>query len=283
MEFFIVGVISLIVGCILGVKVIARTAKPVISERLSMQAIDRSNYLFTLRRELANILIGRNPRRYLQLYQELRTELKSLESWHIEEINRHLSELCKKYPSYNDFDILNIREYVLYADGVSWLSYEELVGRYRDIVTFIALSLIGDLDWKDASSRGWIKLDITHKYSSAEIEHLSEYVERIEDTKLQLAIDSAMEVYYANGGLQKGSLDNKLFTVQHIYHPSPDSRYGIHLKSTDEFAIYSLFVYEDGHASYSYYRSDSKFEREESLNVLHALLDEKKQGSMSHP
>ena len=282
MEFFVVGIISLIVGCILGVKLIARTAQPVISERLSMQATDRANYLFTLRRELANILIGRNPRRYLQLYQELCTELKSLESWRIEEIKRRLLKLSSEYPFYNDFDIINTREYVLYTDGVSSLTYEELEGRYRDIVTFIALSLIGDLDWKDASSRGWIRLDLTHKYSSAEIEHLSEYVGRIEDAKLHLAIDSAMEVYYANGGLQKGSFDNNLFTVQHIYHPSPDSRYGIHLKNTDEFAIYSLFVHDDGHASYSYYRSDSKFEREEPLNVLDALLDEKKQGPMSH-
>ena len=35
-----------------------------------------------------------------------------------------------------------------------------------------------------------------------------------------------------------------------------DSRYGIHLKKTDEFGIYSFFVHDDGKTSSSYGRLD---------------------------
>jgi hypothetical protein len=64
----------------------------------------------------------------------------SFKSWRLEEINKRLSELTKEYEFYNDFDIIGSKEYVLYSDN--WHNYEELESRYRDIATFVALSLI---------------------------------------------------------------------------------------------------------------------------------------------
>ena len=40
----------------------------------------------------------------VRLYQELSSELSWLESWRLEEVKKHLAELCEKYPSYDDFD-----------------------------------------------------------------------------------------------------------------------------------------------------------------------------------
>ncbi len=269
-EFLIVGIAALLGGFLLGSKLSAKAVAPAVREVLNTQAIDRANLLQTLRRELANILIWRNPQRYLQLYRQLHSEAATLSSWRPEEVRRRLTELCNKYPNYSDFDAISTREYVLYSDGVSWNDDVELEGRYRDIVTYIALSVIGDPTWKEAESRGFV-----HKLSDEELAHLSKYVQRIEDTKLRLRIDQAVEAYFARRDEHNGLHDNDFYSVRPLHHFA-ENRYGIHLKRTGEFAIYSFFMFDDGRTSYSYYRSDPTFEHELRLDVLHAVLEEVK-------
>ena len=54
MEVFIFGLAALIGGFVLGSKLSAKAVAPVLSEVSNTQAIDRANFLQTLRRELAN-------------------------------------------------------------------------------------------------------------------------------------------------------------------------------------------------------------------------------------
>jgi hypothetical protein len=274
MELFFVGLGTLIVGFLLGMKFTAMAALPGIKDIQGTQAIDRANYLFILRRELANILIWRDPQRYLRLYQELSSELSSLESWRLEEIKKRLAELCEKYPDYDDFDIIASKEYVLYPDAVSWNSYEQLEAHYRDIATFVALSLIGDTNW--SNERWRIKLDFTHKFGPDGNEHLLEYVERIEDTKLIMRIDQAMHAYYTMRDNESVVLDNDFFAVKMHYRSSPDLCYTLHIKRTNEFAIFSRFIHDDGHTSDTYFRSDSTFEKEQLLHPNSDVLGELK-------
>ena len=250
MELFLVGIVALGVGFYLGVKLIAKAAQPEIKEIEKTRAIDRGNYLFTLRRELANILIWRDSQRYVKLYQDLCIELSSFKSWRLEEINKRLAELSKKYPYYNDFDIINKKEYVLYSDN--WHNYEELESGYRDIATFIALSLLSNTSWQDA--RYQIDFPFTDEYVPDKLKHLLEYVERIEDTKLIMRIDQAMDAYYTMRDKETGMLDNDSFAVKILYRSRPDICYGIHIKRTNEFAIYSVFHYDEGGRHEEYYR-----------------------------
>ena len=271
MELFLVGLLALVVGFFLGFKLIAKAAQPEIKEMQKNQAIDRASYLFTLRRELANILIWRDSQRYVKLYQDLCTELNSLKSWRLEEINKRLAELSKKYPYYNDFDIIGKKEYVLYSDN--WHKYEELEEGYRDIATFIALSLVTNTSWIDA--RYQIDFPFTDEFVPKKLEHLLEYVERIEDTKLIMRIDKAMDAYYTMRDNETGVLDNDFFAVKMLYRSRPDNLYGIHIKRTNEFAIFSIFEHE-GRTSESRFRSDSTFEKEIYLHSNGSLLDELK-------
>ena len=272
MELFFVGLISLVVGFLLGIKLTVKTALPEIKEMEKTRAIDRGNYLFTLRRELANILIWRDPQRYVKLYQELCSEFKSFKSWRLEEINKSLSELSKKYEFYNDFDIIGTKEYVLYSDH--WHNYEELEARYRDITTFVALSLIASKSWIDAQYQ--IDFPFTDEYVPDKLEHLLEYVDRIEDTKLIMRIDQAMDAYYSMRDNESGMLDNDFFTVKMHYRSSPDLCYALHIKRTNEFAIFSRFIHDDGHTTDNYFRSDSTFEKEQLLHSNGSVLDELK-------
>jgi hypothetical protein len=237
----------------------------VVTEVATTQAIDRANYLQTLRRELANVLIWRDPQRYLRLYQQLLAETSSFGSWRPEEVRKRLAELCAKYPNYIDFDTIGTREYVLYADGINEDQFER---QYRDIVTFIALSVVVDPTWKKAASRGYV-----HKLNEEELDHLTEYVQRIEDTKFRLRIERAVESYYCWRDNESRALDNDFYSIRPLHHFA-ENRYGVHFKQTGEFAIYSFFVFDDGRTSYSYYRSDPTFELEGRLEPLYAALDE---------
>jgi hypothetical protein len=269
MYLFLVGLVALVVGLFLGAKLIAKGSLPGILEMQKSQAIDRANYLFTLRRELANILIWRDSQRYAKLYQELCSEFKSFKSWRLEEINKRLSELSKKYEFYNDFDIIGSKEYVLYSDN--WHNYEELESRYRDIATFVALSLTANKSWMNAQYQ--IDFEFIKEFEPDEHNHLLEYVEQIEDTKLIIRIEQAMDAYYTMFR-ESGFLDNDFLTVRPISSLTPDNRYSIHIKRTNEFAIYSVFHYDEGGTRKEYYRSDSTFEKEIYLHSNGSLLDE---------
>ncbi len=274
MELFLVGLVALVVGFFLGFKLIAKAAQPEIKEMQKNQAIDRASYLFTLRRELANILIWRDPQRYVKLYKELCSEFNSFKSWRLEEINKRLSELSKEYPFYADFDTIGSKEYVLYPDAVSWNSYEKLEANYRDLATFVALSLQSNASWQDAKYQ--IDFNFTAEHVPDKLEHLLEYVERIEDTKLIMRIDQAMDAYYSMRDKETGVLDNDFFALKMLYRSSPDLCYSLHIKRTNEFAIYTVFHFDEGGTSKSYYRSDSTFEKEDLLFSNPALLDELK-------
>ena len=43
--------------------------------------------------------------------------------------------------------------------------------------------------------------------------------------------------------------------------------------SRQEFGLYSFFMHDDGHASYSWYRSDPTFEKEQLINPLSEVCD----------
>lgn len=267
MDFYLIGVIALIaliVGMLLGSKVITKTIQPEIKELLKNRAIDRASYLFTLRREIANILIWQDPQRFVKLYQELCSEINSYKSWRPEEINKHLLELSKKYPEYNDFDCIGIKEYVLYAGSKK--NYEEFELCYRDIATFIALSLISNKSWKDA--RYQIEFDLANEFITDKLDFLLKYAKGIENTKLVMRINQAMRDYYIHCNNESQFLDNKLFTVQINQVRTPDRRYNIHIKSANEFAIFSEYN--------EYYQSDSTFENAKSFDYDKELLEQLK-------
>jgi hypothetical protein len=75
------------------------------------------NYLNTLRRELANHLVWQDPDRYLQLYQLIHAETATFEDLTTVAAQARLLELSKKYPQYQDFDLIGTRDYVIYADA----------------------------------------------------------------------------------------------------------------------------------------------------------------------
>ena len=135
---------------------------------------------------------------------------------------------------------------------------------------FAALSSIADAAWKDAAGNKHV-----HTTDDEELAHLTKYIQRIEDTKLRLLIDRAMEFYYRVCRDDVRNFDNDFYSITSLPYFA-ENRYGVHLKRTNEFAIYSFFVFDDGRTSDSSYRSDPTFEQEGFMDPLSAVLDERK-------
>jgi hypothetical protein len=271
MEILISSVISLALGVFIGFRFIAGSLRPELSSSAQSQAIDRANYLQTLRRELANILIWRDPGGYLELYKTLHTETKSFASWRPDAIKARLAELYSKYPNYSDFDLIATREFVLYPrDNASSLETSDIQDRYKDIIQFETLSLIGVEGWKAAGNF------VVHITDDKELAYLHEYVLKVRDTQFKIRLAQAVDfatLISANSESASCELDNDFYLVRRL--PSlADVRYGIHIKSTNEFGIYSFFVFDDGRIHNSYYRSDPLFQLEQPLDVIPEVFEE---------
>src|SRR5262245_13904843 len=67
------------------------------------KAHDRNNLLNAWRREIANMLVWRDPDRYLELYRSLHAEVATYKNWKQGELQAKYDELSKQYPQYEDF------------------------------------------------------------------------------------------------------------------------------------------------------------------------------------
>ena len=85
-----------------------------------------------------------------------------------------------------------------------------------------------------------------------------------------------MEKYYYARNSETRILDNDFYSVEmNLNNHSPANEYLIHLKTTNEFAVYESFMYDNGKTTESFYRSNSTFEtRELIVGVSHGLLEE---------
>ncbi|WP_262298999.1 hypothetical protein [Microvirga sesbaniae] len=243
----------------------AQTAQDWRVERASAQ--DRALALAALRRELANVLIREDPDRFLRVAERARQT--DLDIQKADNANRQARRkvLTDRIPYYTDFDIVGTHDHVLYADALSWRSFEDIEQHYLAIVEFHALQHAMEEHWKDLPAT-----------SERALEHLREYVRKIKDTRFKRRIIEAEKEYFAyRQGLDEGSGTTILTRGRERYEtrqlavlPVPhvaESRLGIHFKDTDEYGIFSVF-YGDDKTFYSQYRSNATFEKETYLDTL---------------
>jgi len=238
------------------------------------QVHDRNNLLSAYRREIANVLVWRDPDRYLDFYRTLHTEVSTYKDWKIDALQAKHDELAKKYPQYADFDGFGTRLHVLYTDTHYGWS-EDLAARFADITRFQALAFTSY--WKSEAT--WLG----GATSDDDLAHLTEYVLSIKDTKFALRLERAVDDYRAwcegKGGrphwdspIEEQTFDTYTVTVRPISHFA-ENRYGVHFKDTNEFGLYTFYVFDDGRISYSYYRTDAKFQSEHPLDHLRSVAD----------
>lgn len=256
---------GLIFGIWLGAKVRHAAAQSIFEKAAASQAHDRNNFLALARRQIANLLIWRDPDRFLRTYELLHTEERAIPEMRPEAVRARLRELCNKYPNYSDFDALGTRDYVLYPDAASMLSLDDLEERYRDAMLFTALSIANDKKWKYFRAT-----------DAKELEHLREYVARIKDTVFRAKLMNAMRDYYLAAQHTDGlpeTFETANYFIRRVDHFA-ENRRGIYLKRTGEYGLYTFFQSDEGKSYDGYYRSDPGFEKQQPLRTLPEVIDD---------
>jgi hypothetical protein len=136
------ALVGLFVGASLRGRAPQNLQAPMLNELALNMASDRELMLFTFRRELANYMVRLDPVRFFQLYRKARSAEAAIGSADKAEREAQLTIITKKYPMYEDFDLVGTRGHVLYADALSMHSLEDIEEHYLNLVKFHALKLV---------------------------------------------------------------------------------------------------------------------------------------------
>lgn len=224
----------------------------------------------TLRREIANYLIRRDPDRYVRLYEKARQIDSEIQHASKDVVVAQMTLLGDKFPFHTDFDLIGTREHVLYADSMTSHADEDIEEHFLNVVRFHAVSRVLDEKW---GMRGEATNDQT-------LQHCREYARKIKDTRFRQRLIAAIDDFYKHSVTPnrlaktqtEPAYENRSIAVFHVDHIA-ENRYGIWLKDTDEYGIYSFFYDDERDKTYkSYYRSNRMFEAETLLDYLR--LDE---------
>lgn len=261
-----------VVGAIIGAIIISKAwvrsdaAKDRELAYVKLQQVgDQINFLHTLRREISNILIWSDPDRYRQLYVDLIAESQNIKKFSAAEVELAHNRLCEKYKVFRDFDVIGIKEFVIYTENVF---DNELAAGYRDIATFLIQ--------KGALDSQWLSADPP---SGSELKFLDRQVSIIKATRLKIKLDLAKNIYrdkrVFNADLPSTnpSFENGLFTVWNLPHPF-EIRTGFFFKKTNEYAIAATYVFGDGKILETEYKSNQKFEELEVLDYNRQVVSD---------
>ena len=215
-------------------------------------------YLEVLRRELANVISRESPDKLIALYRKAKAQEREMQKADKARVDAELSALTHKYPMYEDFDKIGTKHFVPYSGDALWGEQDELSDAYLDISKFMALTRI----LEGRSGRPIFPDDDDDIFKRS--------MQELKDQTFKTALKSAVDRYYLArrmaeaAGSDLGNYEDQQIAVRHL--PSyADIKYGIHLKQTDEYGIYSFFVHDDGKISNFYSRSDQSFGSETAL------------------
>lgn len=265
----IIFLIAFIAGVIVESKSLSKKHLVKSNRKARYHAEDLCVLLSTLRRELTNYLIKRDPDRFIDINYKLLDEFKFIDSLSFAEQEAQERVLASKYPFWRDFDVLGTREFILYEDGFKLYfdkNTENIEQAYIDNAKFQYIKHLAD------------RIDGGSVYDKPEVamkgylEKVQEYAKQIKDTKLHQKLTLAYREYrtYLLGGDNSSSreYDTSWFRALSIYHFA-ESRWGFHFKDTNEYGLVGRFISDDDKTYWSYYRSDKSFSEEIILDHLH--------------
>jgi len=249
-------VVGAVGGFMFGATTFSKIMKEATEQSARQLAADQDLLMRTFRRELGNWLFKTDPDRYIALYAQARAiEAEILAA---DAPTRHalMKRIATDVPFIADFDFVGTREHVSYGDALGLGSQDQIEENYLDIVRWQSLQIAGDPAWKY----------VAKPTSDADAEHAVTYAKRLKDTRFKKRLEETMRLYwFSRNDTESLNLDNDFFSVRYVSHVA-ERRYGIHLKDTDEFGLFSVF-YGDDRNFESYYRSSPDFSEEISLDA----------------
>jgi hypothetical protein len=159
-----------------------------------------------------------------------------------------LTSLTHKYPVFEDFDKIATKHFVPYSVENLWGEEDELPETYLDIAKFLILTRI-----QDGRSRRAVFPDDDDQIFQRSMQELK-------DRTFRRSLEDAIDKYYLvqrvaeRSGAEISNYEDQRIGVFRL-HSYADVRYGVHLKQTNEYGVYSFFVHDDSKISKFYRRS----------------------------
>jgi hypothetical protein len=234
----------------------------------SASAHDRDNILRTYIREISNHLVRVDPDRYLRTYGRAMTEQENMKKADKKTREAQLHLLTERYPTYDSFDVIGTRPYIIYADTLASWDDEDLEVHLLDMVRFHAIKRVDDAEWRELHPIA----------NEEEREHLYGYIQKIKDTRFKRRMVDAVREYYAqrsgmtdwqspSGSVLYETPKMIVFRVEDI----AETCLGVFFKDTQEHGLYTFFAADDDRTYEGYYRSDRMFKERNYLDTLHEL------------
>jgi hypothetical protein len=220
------------------------------------EANDR--YLEVLRREIANLISRDDPEKMIELYRRAKAQEREMSGSNKSRLHAELTALTQKYPVYDDFDKIATKHFVPYsAENARWLAENELPETYLDVSKFLSLTRI-----RDGARHPAFPDDDDRAFQRC--------MQELRDRKFRKSLEAAIDKYYVarqvreECGSEMRNYEDRYIGVFRLQSYA-DVRYGIHLKDTNEYGVYSFFIHDDSKTSTSYSRSDASFGNEQAL------------------
>ena len=231
------------------------------------RAADNALVVAVLAREIANELMQRDEQKYLKRFERLYYKWGDIKNRNEKAKQAHLQTITSKFKNFADFDNLNTKPHVLYADGFSWQSDDDLWDLYESIRLYDALSCELDENWRLHGA----------SITEMEFEHLKKYCKKLSDTKLLAHLYKARDQYRSmrsnNVAPQnEGESEWQYETTDYKFKPVAgfaEIRMGVYVKSLDRYGIWGLFVADNETTYTSFYSADKNFNEEhlDDLNI----------------
>jgi hypothetical protein len=186
--FVCTATIALVVGLSIGAAIVNNSMQPAIQRLNANMAGDHDFLLRVLRRELANWMFRRDPDRYLRICKEAHDTAREISAAMRTEQQAQLANLTAKYPHYADFDLINTRDHVLYADALNFTSFDQVERHFSNIVQFQALQIALDENWRYFEAT-----------RADDLAHLEKYVKQFKDTRFKRRLQAAIDELHAHG------------------------------------------------------------------------------------
>jgi hypothetical protein len=224
---------------------------------------DNALFLSAISREVANELMSRDYKKYLENFNRLFFKWDEIQKKEKSAKIAHLATITSKYSHFSDFDELGTKAHVVYADGFNWKSNNDLWDLYEAMRLFDALSCDLDEGWRGRGT----------SITKIELEHLQEYCAKLSDTMLLAHLHKARDMYRllrANGVEEKSDSDWIYETIEYkirrVYDVA-ENRFGVYVKSMDRYGMWGLF--SDTVSYTSFYAADADFNEEylDNLNI----------------
>lgn len=105
-------------------------------------------------REISNHLVRVDPDRYFRTYGRALVEQENMKKTDKKTREAQLHLLTDRYPTYDSFDVIGTRPYIIYADTLASWDDEDLEAHYLNMVRFHAIK-VRRADWSRLHRR-WL-------------------------------------------------------------------------------------------------------------------------------